>query len=84
MYKVLHYFTDLQDHDYPYNEGDIFPRSGLKVSDTRLNELASGDNKQGKPLIQFVEEKTEAKENPAPTEKKPKKAATGKRKAAEN
>lgn len=83
MYKVIHYFTDLQDHDYPYRVGDSFPRLGVKVSDTRLNELASGANKQGRPLIQFVEDKTEAKENPAAADEKPKKASTGKRKAAE-
>lgn len=73
MYKVLHYFTDLQDHDYPYDEGDIFPRKGLKVSETRLNELASGDNRQRKPLILYVEDE--------PVEKKPK--ATRSKKAAE-
>ena len=83
MYKVIHHFADLQDHDYPYEVGDVFPRLGVKVSNTRLNELASGDNRQGRPLIEFVEEKTEVKENPAPAEKKPKKATTGKRKAAE-
>lgn len=75
-YKVIHYFEDLQDHNYPYNIGDPFPRDGMKVSETRLSELASGENKLGRPLIQY-------KEDVAPAEKKPKKAATGKRKAAE-
>lgn len=55
-YKVIHYFTDLQDFSHPYKVGDKFPRLGLKVSDKRLEELASSKNKQGKPLIQKVEE----------------------------
>lgn len=56
MYKVISYFTDLQDFNHPYKVGDEFPRLGLKVSDKRLEELASNKNKQGKPLIQKVEE----------------------------
>ena len=55
-YKVIHYFTDLQDFNHPYKVGDEFPRLGLKVSDKRLEELASNKNKQGKPLIKKVEE----------------------------
>lgn len=58
-YKVIHYFTDLQDFNHPYNEGDIFPRSGLKVSDARIKELASSANKQKKPLIIQIEDKKE-------------------------
>ena len=56
MYKVISYFTDLQDFNHPYKVGDEFPRLGLKVSDKRLEELASNKNKQGKPLIKKVEE----------------------------
>ena len=55
-YKVIHYFTDLQDFNHPYKVGDTFPRLGLKVSNERLEELASSKNKQGKPLIEKVEE----------------------------
>lgn len=54
-YKVIHYFTDLQDSNHPYKVGDSFPRLGLKVSDKRLEELASNKNRQGKPLIKKVE-----------------------------
>lgn len=56
MYKVISYFTDLQDFNHPYKVGDDFPRLGLKVSDKRLEELASNKNKQGKPLIKKVKE----------------------------
>lgn len=58
-YKVIHYFTDLQDFNHPYKAGDLFPRLGLKVSEDRLKELASNKNKQGKPLIEKVEESKE-------------------------
>ena len=54
-YKVIHYFMDLQDFNHPYYEGDTFPRSGLKVSNERLNELVGSQNKQGKPLIEWIE-----------------------------
>lgn len=62
-YKVIKFFTDLQDNEHPYNEGDFFPRSGVTVSAERLEELSGSDNKQGVPLIKAVEE----------TEEKPKK-----------
>ena len=57
MYKVIKHFVDLQDNNHPYHAGDIFPRSGLEVSEDRLAELAGSENLQGVPLIQFVEEK---------------------------
>lgn len=51
MYKVIKHFTDLHDNDYPYNVGDVFPRSGVEVTEGRIAELAGCDNKQGQPLI---------------------------------
>lgn len=54
MYKVIRYFTDLQDNDYPYYEGDTFPRDGMTVTKQRLEELASKNNKQKVPLIEKV------------------------------
>ena len=65
-YKVIKFFTDLQDNDHPYNEGDIFPRSGVTVTAERLEELSGKENKQGVPLIQMLEEKkTRAKKTAA-------------------
>lgn len=58
MYKVVRYFTDLQDNDHEYNVGDTFPRIGLEVTDERLAELASVENKQGVVLIEKVAEET--------------------------
>ena len=51
MYRVIKYFTDLHDNDYPYSVGDTFPRAGLEVSAGRISELLGSDNKQGVPLI---------------------------------
>ena len=65
-YKVVKFFTDLQDNNHPYHEGDKFPREGVSASEERLAELASENNKRGVPLI--------AKETPKKTPAKRKKA----------
>ena len=57
MYRVVEYFTDLQDNGHAYNVGDIFPREGVEVSAERLEELSSSKNKRGKALIELVKEK---------------------------
>lgn len=56
MFKVIQYFTDLQDDNYEYNVGDTFPRKDLNVSDERLTELSTSNNRQNKPLIERVDE----------------------------
>ncbi len=63
MYEVIHYFTDLQDNEYPYNVGDAFPRDGLTASEARLKELSGSNNKQHKPLIKLVEEELPFSDN---------------------
>ena len=55
-YKVINYFTDLQDDNHEYNVGDVFPRSGKQVSEERLTELSNTSNRQGKLLIERVDE----------------------------
>lgn len=77
-YKVISPFTDLQDGNHAYSVGDIFPREGVAmISEKRIAELASADNKQGRPLISNGETpKVEvAEEKPvvdaAPVDKKP-------------
>lgn len=57
MYRVIAYFTDLQDGGHAYNVGDIFPREGVTVSDQRLKELSGAENKRGKALIEAVKSK---------------------------
>ena len=49
-------FTDLQDKEYAYHVGDIYPREGLSPTDERIAELASSKNRQGVPLIKAVKE----------------------------
>ncbi len=56
MYKVIKLFADLQDNNHVYNGGDTFPRYGVEVTEERLAELASCNNKQGVPLIEKVDE----------------------------
>ena len=68
MYKVIKYFTDMQDNNYAYAPKDparnTYPRKGLNVLQSRINELASSKNRQGCPLIEEipdVEEKPKKK-----------------------
>lgn len=69
-YKVISYFTDLQDNDYPYNVGDEYPRSGLTVTAERIAELSGKSNLRGIPLIEEVQAEAEKAE---PAEDAPKK-----------
>ncbi len=63
MYKVIKFFTDLQDNNRAYSVGDVFPHADADypVTEERLAELAGSDNKQGEPLIQLAEPKKPAK-----------------------
>lgn len=61
-YKVIKNFTDLQDNNYAYTVGSIYPRNGLVPTQERINELASNKNKQGVPLIEAVQETPETAE----------------------
>ena len=56
-YKVIHRFADLQDFNHLYNVGDLFPRIGMKVSQSRIDELASSKNKLKTPLIELEKDK---------------------------
>lgn len=55
MYKVIKYFTDLQDNDFAYHAGDTFPRDGKEVTEKRLLELSTDANRRHVPLIEKVE-----------------------------
>ena len=57
MYKVIKYFTDLQDNNHAYYVGDTFPHNGVEVDSERVAELSSDKNLQGVPLIEEVVEK---------------------------
>ncbi|SDM14679.1 hypothetical protein SAMN05216244_1672 [Sediminibacillus halophilus] len=55
QYEVIESFRDLED-DKEYFEGDRFPKpANKKVSEERLKELSSSNNKAGRPLIKKVD-----------------------------
>ena len=54
MYKVIKSFSDLQDNGFVYKAGDIFPRLGKEVTQKRVDELASKNNKRKEALIQHI------------------------------
>lgn len=56
MYRVVKFFTDLQDGDHPYHVGEAFPRDGVEVTEERIKELSGKENRQGVPLIENVEQ----------------------------
>lgn len=62
-YKVLRFFNDLQDDNYYYETGSVYPRDGLDPSQNRIDELASAENKQGIPLIEEIKATEQPKSN---------------------
>lgn len=56
MYKVIVPFTDLQDGNRVYQEGDTYPAEGAKSTKKRTEELLSADNKREMPVIEEVKE----------------------------
>lgn len=54
MYKVIYKFADLKDHRHVYNVGDTYPREGSKPTQERIEALANGMNKIGRPLIEEI------------------------------
>ena len=60
MFRVIKYFTDMQDNNFAYNVGDEYPRKGMSVLPSRIKELASNKNRQGCPLIEEIPDVEEA------------------------
>ena len=58
-YRVIKHFVDMQDANFEYHVGDEYPRKGMSVLQSRINELASDKNRQGQPLIQEIPEALE-------------------------
>lgn len=71
MYKVIKFFTDLQDNNYPYEVGSTYPRKGLSVTEERIAELSGSNNRQRTALIEEVGEPK--KEKPIEEVQEPKK-----------
>lgn len=88
MYRVIEFFTDLQDNNHAYNVDDTFPRDGMAVTPDRIKELSGTQNKRGIALIEEVRgaEETavteETDDKAAPVENEPRKR-TRKRKTEE-
>ena len=66
----------MQDNNFAYDPKDparnTYPRKGLNVLQSRINELASNKNRQGVPLIEEIpdiEEKPKKKKSVEKTEK---------------
>lgn len=70
QYEVIRYFTDAQDNEHAYHEGDIYPRDGLNVSEQRIKNLMSGNNFQGIGLIKPIKGKPGRKPKVEKTETK--------------
>lgn len=63
MYIVIKLFTDLQDNNYKYDVGDVYPREGFEVLPSRIKELAGKKNLQGVPVIEKVDDDADEKKS---------------------
>lgn len=57
-FLVVTPFVDLKDGHHIYRKGDIYPRAGLNVSDERIMQLLSTQNKAHKSFLERVAEQT--------------------------
>lgn len=57
-FLVIAPFVDLEDGHHIYRKGDIYPREGLNVSDERIMQLLSTQNKARKSFIERIAEQT--------------------------
>lgn len=55
MYIVVNKFEDLEDNKYLYNVGKIYPHEKRDISEKRIKELSSKENKLKKVLIKEVD-----------------------------
>jgi hypothetical protein len=69
MFRVIEFFTDLQDGNHAYNVGDTFPREGVTVTADRIKELSGTQNKRGIALIEEVREAAETADAEEPADK---------------
>lgn len=69
MYKVIKAFTDLQDNNFLYKEGDTYPREGFDVLPSRIKELATTANRRGEILIKEIEDEPKPKKTAKKVEK---------------
>lgn len=55
-YRATRYFIDLKDGGHAYEAGDAFPFDGKEIAPERLEELSTGKNRLGCPLIEELAE----------------------------
>lgn len=61
-YIVIHDFKDLSDKNKIYRAGDTYPTpANKKVTEKRINELKSKNNRLGVQLIKEAQPSTETK-----------------------
>lgn len=60
QHKVLSRFKD-KHNNFVYEKGDIYPKKGIKVDESRIKELSSKNNDLGKALIKEVAPKAKKK-----------------------
>lgn len=59
-YNVIRDFKDLKDKNKIYKRGDSYPKpANKKVSDERIEQLTTKNNKQGRPVIEAIDEEQE-------------------------
>lgn len=58
MYRVIYdEFYDMKDKSkHVYKKGDVFPFDDRKISQKRIEELSTENNKIGVPLIEEIKE----------------------------
>lgn len=56
MYRAIIGFTDSKVQRIHYDVGDTYPKDGVKVSKSRIQELLTNNNKRGFPVIEEVQE----------------------------
>lgn len=71
-YRVIRNFADIQDGYHVYNVGDDFPRIGTTVSESRIQQLITGNNMSGTPAIEAVEDGNMKSEAVEVVEERPK------------
>lgn len=64
-YTVIKSFTDMQDNNFLYKEGDTFPREGFDVLPSRIKELETTANRRGEILIKEIEDEPKTKKKTA-------------------
>ena len=74
MYRVIKEFIDLQDDNYYYKENDVFPRESKEVSEERIKELSTKNNKRGEILIEEIKETPKDKQEETSDDEKGKKS----------